>query len=525
MNAQLTAQHAPNQARLRGHPAATAERAHRLIERKSWPLALLAASVVALGGCASTLASRQTPQAPSGNAAEPARAPLARLSPSNWAKPLPQTSSVADLVTWWQRFEDPLLSSLIDQAQTVSSPLGGALARVEAARAARVGALAALGPRANAGATLSRSSNAAATTLLQGNLQASWELDVFGGGNARKRESEANLAAAQAGWHEARVMLAAEVGQTYLALRLCQRHVALAQTDATSREETLRLNDTLAKGGLLAPAQVALASASLAEARNRLNARQASCEELINALVALSARPRSELAAALGAPTSPAAGTPLVPPMTLASIPAQTLAQRPDLARSGFDVVLAAAQIDSAQAARLPQISLSGNIGAGSLRAGGRTMNDPTWSIGPLAISLPIFDGGQAVANVSSAQAQYRSAVLNYNATVRQAVREVENALASIASTQERAVFAQTAALGYRATFTATQAKHRAGLASTLELEETRRLAMLADGALLDLGGEEVAAWIALYRAAGGGFDASVPPATGVLAASLRAAQ
>jgi outer membrane protein TolC len=63
------------------------------------------------------------------------------------------------------------------------------------------------------------------------------------------------------------------------------------------------------------------------------------------------------------------------------------------------------------------------------------------------------------------------------------------------------------AAAGYRESLEGARTRQRAGLASLIELEDARRLAIAGDAALTSLEQERVAAWIALYRAIGGGWD------------------
>jgi outer membrane protein TolC len=89
---------------------------------------------------------------------------------------------------------------------------------------------------------------------------------------------------------------------------------------------------------------------------------------------------------------------------------------------------------------------------------------------------------------------------------VRQAVREVEEALVRLQSAGERATDARTAAEGYREALEAAQLRWRTGLGSLLELEESRRLALSADSTLAAVQRDRVAAWVSLYRALGGGW-------------------
>jgi hypothetical protein len=102
------------------------------------------------------------------------------------------------------------------------------------------------------------------------------------------------------------------------------------------------------------------------------------------------------------------------------------------------DVVVASAQVGSAKAQRYPRLTLSGSVGALRFSSMGREANLDTWSFGPLAVTLPLFDGGQRQANVRSAEAAYAQSVSVYRGKVRQAVREVVEALVNLQSTDAR---------------------------------------------------------------------------------------
>ena len=431
-------------------------------------------------------------------------------SPARWHAPLPHDGRPADLLRWWQQLDDPLLPELIAAAQAASPTVSAAGARIAQARADRSAARAALLPTLDASASASRGNQQAAlpgtaVTVSQLGAQTAWELDLFGGRAAGRDAAQARLAAAQAGWHEARVAVAAETAASYFGWRTCQLQLAVAGNDARSRAESARLIQLSTQAGFTAPANAALARASAAEGAARERQQRAACESELKGLVALTAiaEPalRDRLAANWGAP--PAAVLDPVP-----AIPAQLLAQRPDVFGAQMEVAAASAEVGAARADRYPRLSLSGAIAAGSVRVAGDSGDAQSWAIGPLALALPLFDAGRRAANVEAAQARYDQSAAQYRARVRQAVREVEQALLALDSARSRNGDARIAAEGYRVSFAATEARYRAGLASLVELEDARRTMLAAETALVTLQREGLGAWIDLYRAAGGGWSA-----------------
>ena len=431
--------------------------------------------------------------------------------PAQWQAPLPHQGNAADLARWWQQFDDPLLSAMMQAAQDVSPTIASARTRIEQARATRVGAGATLLPSLSAAANASRGiqdvSMPIANTANAG-LQASWEIDLFGGNRAGWDAARARFAGAEAGWHEARVAVAAEVASTYLGLRACEAQLVKVQADAESRAETSRLTEIAAKAGFQAPAASALARASAAQGNSVYLQLKAQCDSSVKSLVALTGFPEPELRTRL------ATGTGMLPAPALiavGTVPADVLNQRPDLYIAARDVEAASADVSQARAARLPRVSLGGSFGRMRVETSAATVEGATWAVGPLSVSLPLFDGGTRRANVDAARSRYDEAAVAYRAKVRSAVREVEQALVLLDSTEARRDDARTAAEGFEASYRAVEARYRGGLASLFELEDARRSALQAQVSVVDLERDRVTAWITLYRALGGGWT-PIPP-------------
>lgn len=454
----------------------------------------LVLGAAALAGCASL-------DAPTASAATAAPAPA-------WQAPLPAADPGAALQRWWQQFDDPLLTALIDAAQAASPTVADARARIEQSRAARVGSGAALGPTLDAGATAARGRfdvGAPVGTSTGASLQAAWEIDLFGANRAGRDAAQARLDGARASWHDARISVAAETASGYLALRACEAQLAQTELDAASRAETARLTELAAKAGFQAPASADLARASAAQGNATLTQQRASCDLAVKSLVALTGLAEPDLRTQL---QSGRARLPQPAQLGVAQVPAQVLAQRPDVAAAERELAATLADADQARAQRYPRISLAGSIGPSRFETGGVRSSDTLWSIGPVSVSLPLFDGGRRRANADAAQAAYEAAAVRYAARMRTAVREVEEALVALQSTAARGDDARTAADGFERSYRAVESRYKGGLASLFELEDARRSAVAAQSALIDLQRERVAAWISLYRSLGGGWTA-----------------
>jgi len=171
--------------------------------------------------------------------------------------------------------------------------------------------------------------------------------------------------------------------------------------------------------------------------------------------------------------------------------------------------------VTQAVARRYPRIGLAGNIGAARFDSSAGNVHGSVWSIGPVSVTLPVFDAGVRRADVAAARARYDESVIAYGARLRNAVREVEEALIGLQSTAARNDDARIAAESFLESYRATESRYRGGLANLFELEDARRSALLAQTTLIDLQRERVTAWISLYRALGGGWRTPAPEREG----------
>ncbi len=442
-------------------------------------------------------------------------------SPSQWqaALPLPHSGSVDNLRQWWLRFQDPVLSELIAASERAGADLAQAAARIERARSDAVAADAQPGPSLDASGAAERSAFSFGGPPLQQSqirlgARSSWEIDLFGGLARSRQAARAQVAAARAAWHDARVSTATETATAYLNFRYCEVQTELSRRDLASRAETERLIARSVKAGFQPATAQALADSTLAEASSNLASRREACDVAVKALVALTGQDEPALRQALDRAQAHPGVLPRAPAVAINAVPAAALGQRPDVAQAERSLAAASAQIGVAEANRYPSLALTGSITqARSGIDGSPAFNLRTWSIGP-SLRFPLLDGGQAAANAKAARAEYAAAESVYRARVRRAVREVEEALVHLGSVAARLPEAKRAQAGYRASLDAARIREQAGLASRLEREEGVRAAIAADATVASVEYDGVATWISLYRAMGGGWDGDLGTST-----------
>ncbi|MES2942447.1 MAG: efflux transporter outer membrane subunit [Pseudomonadota bacterium] len=462
------------------------------------PLAGLVAPVFLLGACAV-----------GPNYQKPGLADVG--GPAAWHATLPHAGRVPELAQWWAQFDDPVLADFILVAQQGNPTLEQAQARVRQAAAALDVSAASGFPSLSSSASITRSngtgiSTAGASTVqtyATGGLSTSWDLDIFGGNQRSREAARARLAASQADWHDSRVVLAAEVANTYVARRQCEALLVQSDIDLASRMETHKLTSNKVRSGFSAPSDALRTEASVAEGSSAQRNQQGQCARLLNQLAALTGVPHAALQTRLSQAN---AAIPLPAAAIVEGIPAAVLSQRPDVASAERLLAAASADIGVAAANRLPSLSLAGSIGVNHLRAAGATTRYNTWSFGP-SLSLPIFDGGSGAALVRSSQARYDEVLAAYRQKIRQAVQEVEDALVRVDIAVQRERSAEVAEAQYQKYFDAKQAQFRLGATSLLDLEDARRVTVASRQSLAAVRLERAQSWIALYKAVGGGWQ------------------
>lgn len=437
---------------------------------------------------------------------EAGRGPEPETPPARWtgvgAAGAP--GEATQLAGWWARFGDPALPPLIEQALTTQTDVLTAQARLRQARAQRTLAAAGLAPALGAGtsARASLSEGRGSTESFGASLDASWELDLWGGGAAGVRAADATLRASELTLAHTRVLIAAEVATTLLELRGTQAREAIARRVLASQEQTLQIVQWRLDAGLATSLDLAQARTGVEQTRASLPTLAAGAMQSMNALAVLTGRAPGSLQAHLSAP----AALPAVPSDLALSIPAEVLRQRPDVQAAERRWAAAAERVNEADAARLPGLSLGGSIGLSALSLGAL---GPGAGVASLlaSVSVPVLDGGRARSLVRTQEASRDEAGAAWRATVLAALQEVEDALVALRSARERVVAEQAAVASARTAATLADQRYRSGLVDFQSVLQTQRTLLSSEDSLAGTTTALATAHVRLIKALGGGWS------------------
>jgi NodT family efflux transporter outer membrane factor (OMF) lipoprotein len=327
---------------------------------------------------------------------------------------------------WIESFRDPALTALVIEAQANNRELAGAAANVNRAWALARQAGAALAPDTTLSAGAARSggvggSRPSARELSLG-AQVSWELDVWGRLRSGQRAAAEEARVAEADFRSAQESLAAAAAKSYFSAIEADLQVAIVRETVGILNETERIVNVKFEDGVGSAQDVSLARSDLATARERLTAVQGSYRDALRALEALLGRyPAAVLEVRTTLPTAP--------PPPPAGLPSELLERRPDLVAAERRVAAAFNATHQAQAAMLPRIALTSELGgASSSLSGLLNPGNAAWSAGA-NLMTPIFDGGRLRAEVAVRTAEQEQALAAYGQAAINAFREVENNL------------------------------------------------------------------------------------------------
>jgi outer membrane protein, multidrug efflux system len=453
---------------------------------------LLAALVLA--GCATA------PDLPA-----PVQPPAQFKEAQRWTVAAP--AEAQDRGAWWKVFADPVLDALVERAGVNNTSIHQAAARLAQARALARSVDADRSPQIGIGGGAIRQAGANTVngsipaTLTSAGATLSYEVDLFGrlarASDAASLDAESREALLQS----TRLLVQAEVAQTYLALRAMDSERALMRETVDAYRSTLQVTQRRHQVGDIGELDVVRVESELAGNESEALALDRRRAELENALAVLVGDAASNFSLDVG---DWATALPQIP----AGIPATVLARRPDVSAAQSSILAAQARVGVAKAAWFPNLSLTAAGGFASPELGDLfKWSARAWGVGAL-LSLPLFDGGRREAGVQDAQGQLDEALAFYRGQVLAAFKEVEDQLSALRLLQEQAQ-AQTRAVSSASRATVlSESRYRNGMDSQLELLDARRSELRNRRQDLQVRSSQYQATVALIRALGGGWEA-----------------
>jgi outer membrane protein, multidrug efflux system len=430
-------------------------------------------------------------------------------TPASWRGDHQSAGSLAN-VSWWEFYQDPVLTNLVGVALENNKDLQVAAARIEQALEGYRAQRSFLLPSANAAAgwTRARAGNLpplAGVTRNQYDVFGllSYEVDVWGRVRRLTEAARAQYLSTEESRRAIYISLVASVAATYFDLLALDAQLRIARQTYTSRTNSLQLTQIKFHEG-----QGIVSELDVRQAETQVHTANSTIAQL-ERLVAVTGNALSFL---LGQnPGAVERGGSLenqvFPTELPAGLPSDLLLRRPDILSAEQRLIAANANIGAARAAYFPTISLTAALGLQSIE-----LDDlfdaglsRAWSFAP-QIAGPVFNAGRIRAGVRIAQAERQAALAQYEQTIQNAFREVEDGLVSISGLREQVKAEEAGVNAERRRLELSRMRYENGVSSYSDVLDAERFLFNAELSLVQTRAQLLATYAQLYKALGGGW-------------------
>lgn len=400
---------------------------------------------------------------------------------------------------WWQRFGSAELDLLVAEALAANHDLKAAVARIAQSRASAQAARASLLPSVNASASASTSRNLredSGTENGSASVSVAYELDLWGGNAASAAAAAARFDASRYSRDAAELLVQSDVASNYFQILALKDRLAIARQNLEAATQLLKLVQLRFDLGAANALELAQQKTTLLGIEASTVALEQSLQLSEHALAILLAR------APGGFTVQGRSLAELKLPAISPGSPASLLVQRPDLRAAEASLQAANADIGAARAALFPSVSLSASAGVQGLLTG----SSSTLVSAAASLAQTLFDAGRRQSQVALSRAQEQALVAAYAQAVLVALKEVEDSLVTLASSQQRAALLQQSATQAETAYRLASLRYQAGADDLLTLLDSQRSRLSAQDSTVQAQLASYTAATALFKAVGGGF-------------------
>ncbi len=415
---------------------------------------------------------------------------------------------------WYRRFNDPVLTGLIEQGLRESPSVGAAVAKLRQARSSlRINAVKFL-PAIDGDASYHKIRDSQAygieltTDYYQLGLDASWEIDIWGAGRRLTESSWALLRQAGANLDNVQLTLTAEIANNYISLRRAQEQLRISRQNLKLQEDIFDLVNTKYQVGLDDAIAYNQSKYLVETTRAQIPELESEAEAYANALTILVGKLPGEFQDALNNTSGNLVNKQFNYDLSqLYNLPVDVIRNRPDVQMSEQQLVAANAQIGQAIAGLFPSVNISAFLGWQSANLGKLiTPNTDMFSLSP-AVNIPLFHFGALVNNVELQKGVKAEQVKMYQASILNAAAEIRNAMVKIQNEYNRNDSTRRAVKSQEEVSELTLAKYRQGLVDFNDILIAQQNLLQSQN---DLAASNAAIYqdiISFYKAVGGGYS------------------
>jgi len=412
---------------------------------------------------------------------------------------------------WWEVFQDEQLQELIRTALRQNFDVRIAAARVAEARAQLGITRADQFPQVDGSALADRERVSASPVPLPSQAfdrnvfqvagSTRWEVDFWGKFRRATEAARATLAATEWGRRAVVTSLVAQVAEAYFALRAIDLNLDISRQTLASRQESLRLTQVRAAGGVASELDVRQAEQLVFGASAVIVDLERQAEQQENLISILQgnnpgAVPRGRTLT----------DQPLIPQVPT-GLPSALLERRPDIVEAEQTLVAANANIGVVRANFFPEVSLTGSAGFQSAALSSLLTGPAAFFTVGATLLQPVFTAGRTRSQVELAEARRDEVLLAYQQTILESLRDVSDALIAYRRNREFRDQQQLLTRSAGDALRLTTVRYQGGASNYLEVLDADTRLFAAQLVLAQAQLNELLAIVQIYRALGGGWE------------------
>ena len=403
---------------------------------------------------------------------------------------------------WWRGFRSRELTSLVERAHLDNLDIAAAVARIEQADASTRIAGAPLLPLVEFDGSVTRAGTGTTpgTTGYRAVLNASYELDFWGKNRATLRAAEFNAIASRFDREVIVLSSVASVINTYFQILGAQDRLRIARENVTAATRILKVYQDRIGVGTATGLDLAQQESLVAQVRAAIPPLDQQLRQNTATLALLVGEPPARLTVRGGSLSGIMALRPSP------GLPSDLLLQRPDIRETEAQLAAANANVQSARAALLPSISLTGQGGFVSTAL--NTLFIPQSAIYSVAANLtqPVFDGFRLLATLDLRKGQRTELLQLYRKAILSGFTDVERALIAVRDLADQERLQTEVVNTSRRAYELSETQLRAGTIDITTVLNTQRTLFQAQDQLVLVRLTRLQAIVSLFQALGGGW-------------------
>ncbi|MBP3545901.1 MAG: TolC family protein [Alphaproteobacteria bacterium] len=415
-------------------------------------------------------------------------------------------------IFWYRDFKDKTLNRLIDEALQNSPNVKIALAKLRQARySLNINEVQYL-PMIDANSEYNYAyapkyeELGDKTSYFRLGLDASWELDIWGGGRRKTESSQALYKAAANNLTDVLISLTAEVANNYILLRTTQERLRISKQNLYLQQEILNTVKNKFDAGLADNTALNQAKYAVQTTQSLLPDLEYQEESYKNAIAILLGKLPGDIKELNDVSNNMVSKIFVFDVKQLRGFPIEVIRNRPDVKMAENMLISKNADIGQAVANMFPNVNITATLGwqAHLFRDLGSSEN-AAYGYTP-AINLPFLHWGQLVNQVKLSKSVKEEYLYLYQNTLLEAIQEIRNSIVGIDKSYNKVRSLNESAKNMQKVFDDMKIKYREGLVEFSDFLSTEQNLLEAQNNLITAKGAVYQNIISFYKSIGGGY-------------------